>query len=93
MNNLRVYADFHNADSKGRLRLNCAGTIQDLAGQQTELRNGLTLTFYSEELEADGQVLYSSEENLWVAVINWNEIRETESSLFQYKETDLRKSA
>ena len=26
-----IYADFHNADPGGRLRLNCIGTTQDLA--------------------------------------------------------------
>ena len=27
MNKPRVFADFHNADAKGRVRLNCAGTV------------------------------------------------------------------
>ena len=27
----KVYADFHNADPQGRLRLNCIGTTEDLA--------------------------------------------------------------
>ncbi|WP_277883249.1 hypothetical protein [Nostoc sp. FACHB-190] len=31
MDKPRVFADFHNADSQGRLRLNCTGTIEDLA--------------------------------------------------------------
>ncbi|MDS3859664.1 hypothetical protein RIF25_02470 [Thermosynechococcaceae cyanobacterium BACA0444] len=26
----RVFADFHNADTQGRLRLNCMGTAEDL---------------------------------------------------------------
>ena len=29
----RIYADFHNADAQGRLRLNCIGTEEDLASQ------------------------------------------------------------
>ena len=76
MNTPRVYADFHNADVQGRLRLNCLGTVEDLARQQIVLRDSLLLTLYSEELEVDGQVQYSTEENLWVAVINWSAIRE-----------------
>jgi hypothetical protein len=76
MNNPRIYADFHNADAQSRLRLNCVGTVEDLACQQIVLRDGLLLTLYSEELEVEGQVQYSTEENLWVAVIDWGAIRE-----------------
>jgi len=76
MSKPKVYADFHNADVQGRLRLNCIGTIEDLAQQQIVLRDGLVLTLYSEELEVEGRVQYSTEENLWVAVIDWDAIRE-----------------
>ncbi|MCY3743106.1 MAG: hypothetical protein OXH00_18975 [Candidatus Poribacteria bacterium] len=76
MKKSRVFADFHNADMKGRLRLNCAGTLTDLACQKIALRDSQRLVFYSEELEVDGIVQYSDEENLWVAVIDWNSIRE-----------------
>ena len=79
----RVFADFHNADTEGRLRLNCTGTIEDLARQKIRLSDGLQLVLYSEDLEADGVVQYSSEENVWVAVINWDEIREGENALIQ----------
>jgi hypothetical protein len=51
MNLSRVFVDFHNADEQGRLRLNCIGTIEDLARQQAELENGQQLTLYSEDLE------------------------------------------
>jgi hypothetical protein len=87
MSKSRVYADFHNADVQGRLRLNCVGTVEDLAQQQIMLRDGLLLTLYSEDLEVEGRVQYSTEENLWVAVIDWNAIREvgTESILQQYE--------
>jgi hypothetical protein len=34
---------------------------------------------YSEDLEAEGVVRYSTEENLWVAVVDWNAIRDRES--------------
>ncbi len=76
MYKLRVFADFHNADGQGRLRLNCTGTLEDLSCQNVCLKKGQALTLYSEDLEVDGVVDYSSEENLWVAVINWDEIRE-----------------
>jgi hypothetical protein len=76
VNHPKVFADFHNADAKGRLRLNCIGTVEDLAQQQIVLRDGLSLTLYSEELQVDGIVQYSTDENVWVAVIDWNAIRD-----------------
>ena len=77
MNAPRVYADFHSADAKGRLRLNCVGTVQALARQRVVLKEGLCLTLVSEDLEVDGRVQFSLDENIWVAVIDWEAIRET----------------
>ena len=74
----RIFADFHNADEQGRLRLNCVGTIEDLSRQNIKLQNGQLLTLYSEELEVDGAVQYSEEESIWVAGIDWQLIREVE---------------
>lgn len=79
MNKLRVFADFHNADAKGRVRLNCAGTIADLECPGIVLQDGQLLIIYSEELEVEGVVHYSEEEKLWTAVIDWNAIREVDS--------------
>jgi hypothetical protein len=95
MSKSRVYADFHNADVQGRLRLNCVGTVEDLAQQQIMLRDGLLLTLYSEDLEVEGRVQYSTEENLWVAVIDWNAIREvgTESILPEDRPIKQKKTA
>ncbi len=80
----RVFHDFQSTDPSGRLRLNCQGTIDDLAQHQIELREGLALTFYCEdandggaadELLVDGVAAYSTEEKCWVAMIDWNAIR------------------
>ncbi len=76
MNNPRIFADFQNADVQGRLRLNCIGTIEDLSRQGTTLIDGCQLLIYNEELEADAVVEYSDEEKIWVAVIDWDQIRE-----------------
>ncbi|HIK11094.1 MAG TPA: hypothetical protein IGS52_12625 [Oscillatoriaceae cyanobacterium M33_DOE_052] len=81
MNHLKILVDFHNADKQGRLRLNCVGTIEDLSRQSVQLQPGHILIVYSEELEADGVVQYSEEENLWVAVIDWQRIREVEEMM------------
>jgi hypothetical protein len=71
-----IYADFHNADSRGRVRLNCIGTVQDLAEKGITLTDGLSLTLSDDELEVEGEVHFAEEERLWVAVIDWGEIRQ-----------------
>ena len=79
MNKPRVFADFHNADAKGRVRLNCAGTMTDIERQEIELQNGQFLILYSEELEVESVVHYSEEEKLWTAVIDWDAIQDVKS--------------
>lgn len=80
----RVYADFQNLDDRNRLRLTCAGTLLDLERHGIQLREGLTLTFYADDagdqgnrddLLLDGVVTFSLEEQCWVAVVDWNAIR------------------
>ena len=83
MDRPRVFADFHNADAQGRLRLNCIGTVEDLARQQITLRESQSLTLYSEDVEVEGQVEYSTEENMWVALIDWAAVRRQEYRLAQ----------
>lgn len=80
MNRPRIFADFHNADPQGRLRLNCVGSIEDLAKQKVELFAGLGLTLYSEDLETDGNVEYSEQEKLWVAAIDWNAVHSSDAA-------------
>ncbi len=79
----RVFADFNNADAQSRLRLNCIGTVEDLARQQITLHEHQSLTLYSEDLEADARVQYSAEENVWVALIDWTAIRRQEYRVAQ----------
>src|SRR5712692_9613070 len=80
----RVYADFQNLDDLNRLRLTCAGTLQDLERQGIELREGLVLTLYTDdaddqdqpdELRSEGVVHYDGGEQCWVATIDWAAIR------------------
>ncbi len=71
-----VYADFNNADPRGRLRLNGIGTIEDLSRQGIQLREGLRLTLHDEEVEAEGEAQFSPEEHLWVAHIDWRLVRQ-----------------
>jgi hypothetical protein len=86
----KVYADFHNADAKGRLRLNCVGTTEDLARQGITLREGMPLTLYADDLDTkgrldellvDGIVSFSEEERCWVASIDWPSIHHASERL------------
>ena len=88
MANPKIYADFHNADSLGRVRLNCAGTVEDLSQQQVELREGQVLTLYADDLDERGHadellvervVSFSEEEHCWVASIDWAAIHHASS--------------
>ena len=49
MSQPKVYADFQNLDDTNRLRLTCAGTIDDLARQCIELKEGMVLSFYTDD--------------------------------------------
>lgn len=82
----RVNADFQNLDDLNRVRLSCAGTLEDLSRQQIEPREGLVLTLYmndaddqgrSDELRAEGTVHLNSVEGCWVAAVDWATVRHT----------------
>jgi hypothetical protein len=79
----RVFVDFHNADEQGRLRLNCIGTIEDLAHQHIELENGQRVMLYGEDLEVDGVVQFSEDEKIWVVAVDWNQIKQVEQLVAQ----------
>ena len=77
----RIYADLRNADQQGRLRLNGAGTLSDLAAQGVELREGIHLLLYSVDAQADGTnddlvvegiVELDRASDAWVARIDWD---------------------
>ena len=71
----RIFADFNNADVQGRIRLNTKGTFDDLEKYRIELKPGLEIILNdNDELEANGIVEYSIEENIWGAHISWNKL-------------------
>lgn len=47
----KIFVDFQNADAHGGLRLNCVGTVEDLAVHGIQLKDGQQLVLYNEELE------------------------------------------
>ena len=74
-----IFADFNNADSEGRLRLNCKGTIEDLAALGRKLVAGERYIFCDGELKVEGLVVISSE-GIWAAEIDWDAIQSITSS-------------
>lgn len=62
---MHIYADFNNRDSSGHLRLNCDGTIRDLAERSILLAHGLALTVSDGDLLADIIVHAPGNEGVW----------------------------
>jgi len=75
MTPVTLYADFNNADPEGRVRLNVAGTLRDLARQGVQLREGMAVTVHDEELAADGEAEFSAGEGVWAVRIDWAQVR------------------
>jgi hypothetical protein len=72
----RIFADFNNADYKGRVRLNSQGTVEDITKSNILLTNGveILLTDY-DSLQTIGIVEFSEDEQIWVARINWDSFK------------------
>jgi hypothetical protein len=86
----RINADFQKLDDENRLCLTCAGTQRDLAKHGIELREGLTLTFYTDdeddaghrdELRVEGVVHFDAAEACWVAEVDWSALRHASDEL------------
>lgn len=73
-----IRVDFQNADGKGRVRLNTRGALKDIERLALTLRNGMHLLLSDGELEIDGVAAYSEEEQIWVSIVDWNKLRDTQ---------------
>jgi hypothetical protein len=71
----KVFVDFNNADEQSRVYLTCIGILQDLNQQGIQLIDGLILLLYQEDLVAEGTVEYDDEQGVWVAVVDWDNMR------------------
>ncbi len=71
-----VYVDFQNADSAGRIRLNTTGSLRDLSALSGGPSEGLVVRLESEELRATGVMRFSSDEQIWVAELDWSEVED-----------------
>jgi len=69
-----ISIDFQNADTEGRIRLNTNGSLRDI--ENIQLYNGLQVILTDlDGLEAEGIIEFSDKENIWVAKIDWNKIK------------------
>ena len=73
---LKIYVDFNNADSEGRIRLNVRGSLADLEHISADLVPGLEVDLESEDLQCPGVLERSTEEGIWVARIDWNAVED-----------------
>ena len=72
----KLFVDFQNADQQGRLRLITTGTLADIKKQNLELIDGMKVSLNDgETLTTIGYVKYSDEEKIWVAEINWDNLK------------------
>lgn len=71
---VRLFADFNNADSEGRVRLNTQGTQNDLFTLGVTLADGMHVILDDgDELSANATVRHCSREG-WVAEVDWQAI-------------------
>lgn len=72
----KIYADFNNADTRGRVRLNTNGSLNDIKEQNIGLKPGMMVQLNdNEEFSISGIVEFSNEENIWVVKIDWNDLK------------------
>jgi hypothetical protein len=72
----RIFADFNNCDKKGRVRLNTNGSISDLKRKNIVLQVGRRILLDDEDgLRSEGVLEYSVEEQIWVAVVDWEKLK------------------
>lgn len=71
-----IYADFNNVDEEGCIRLNCTQTLNDIETQAIKIKPGLKLNLTDNQKIVEGRVQYSKPEDIWVALINWSDLKE-----------------
>jgi hypothetical protein len=72
----KIFADFNNADKQGRVRLNTAGSIQDINEIPNGLSVGMQVIIHDQDsLTTTGVIIFSEEENMWVAEIDWQHLK------------------
>ena len=80
----RVWVDLMKADGNGRVWLTTIGTRRDLERLGIQLREGIPLKLWSDDVDdtgrpdnliVDGIAHFSSEIGVWVALVDWQAVR------------------
>lgn len=88
----KLFADFNNANTKGRLRLTTNGTLADIKRLNLELKEGMQVFIDDNDtLTTIGYIRYSDEEKIWVAEINWNDIQHSDNLLDGSRKIEIEK--
>jgi hypothetical protein len=88
----KLFADFNNADRQGRVRLNTNGTFADIKKLNLDLKEGMqVLLDDNDSLTTIGHVKYSDLEKIWVAEVNWNDIKHNDNLLDILGKTKVQK--
>jgi hypothetical protein len=64
-----IFADFNNLDEDGYIRLNTAGTLEDIRAASIQLKDGLRLVVSDGDLTAEVLVREPGRERVWRAQI------------------------
>jgi hypothetical protein len=74
-----IFVDLNNTDSKGRVRLNTAGALNDIKTKNITLKDGLEVLLDDrQEFRVKGISEFSKQENIWVAKPDWSSCEEYE---------------
>lgn len=67
----RIYADFNDIGANGVLPLTCRGSVDSIAAQMEELRDGEEVALSDDEVEVVDRV-YRRTDGSWEARSNWS---------------------
>jgi hypothetical protein len=73
---ITIFVDFNNTDREQRVRLSTFGALNDVKNKEITLKSGLELLLDDgQEFKVKGIVEFSNSENIWVASVDWDEIK------------------
>jgi hypothetical protein len=71
----RIYADFNNADKKGRIRLNTKGALEDFRALGAGPTVGMHVLLYDTDEFCTEGIIEHDELEGWVAQIDWDKLQ------------------
>ena len=72
---LRIFADFNNMDGRGRVRLNCIGSLEDIERLGDQIKIGATVILDEPyEFEVRAVLDYDEQQGTWVGHPDWDTV-------------------